>query len=68
MVVRKQSSAKETWLRETRDLDADYRLMFGGEPDAVLAIGFMIDTDQTGARAASLLGPVERLTLPPVER
>lgn len=65
MVVRNDRSPLNTWLTETRDVRADYRMTFGGEGDAVTAIGFMIDTDQTASRAVSFLGPIEHVTTLP---
>jgi hypothetical protein len=62
MVVRNERSPLHTWLPETRDPQADYRMTFGGEGDPVTGVGFMIDTDQTGLRAVSFLGPIEQVT------
>lgn len=59
MVARNARSPVGEWLQETRDLHEDYRRAFGGDPEPVTAVGFVIDTDDTGARAVSLLGPVE---------
>jgi hypothetical protein len=60
MVLRNEASPVGTWLLEVRDLEADHRALFGSSPDEhVTAVGFMIDTDATGARAASALGPIE---------
>lgn len=59
MVLRNETSPTKVWLRESRDLRADYLRIFGGEPPPVTAVGFMIDTDQTGARASARLGPIE---------
>ncbi|MGD2071289.1 MAG: DUF3047 domain-containing protein, partial [Gemmatimonadota bacterium] len=55
VVVRNGSSPTGTWIDDERDLAADYRAVFGGSPDEVTAVGFMIDTDQTGAAATSFL-------------
>lgn len=58
LVVRNASDPADQWLEEERDLGADYRRVFGGEPPAVRAIGYMIDTEQTGERGASLLASI----------
>ncbi|MDZ7780631.1 MAG: DUF3047 domain-containing protein [Gemmatimonadota bacterium] len=60
MVTRNADDPLDTWLRESRDLHEDYRRTFGGDPEAVTAVGFMIDTDDTGARAASRLGAIAK--------
>lgn len=59
MVLRNDRSPTGVWLTEARDLREDYLLTFGREPPPVTALGFMIDSDQTGARASSRLGPIE---------
>lgn len=59
MVLRNEASPIGAWLMEDRDLRADYLLTFGREPPPVTALGFMMDTDQTGARASARLGPIE---------
>lgn len=61
MVLRNEASPTGAWLMEDRDLRADYALTFGREPPPVTALGFMIDTDQTGARASARLGPIEAI-------
>jgi hypothetical protein len=59
MVLRNEASPTGVWLVERRDLRADYLLTFGEEPPPVTGVGFMIDTDQTGASASARLGPIE---------
>ena len=62
MVLRNDESPVGTWLREVRNLDADHRAAFGSAPsEPVTAVGFMIDTDATGGRASSALGPIRWL-------
>ncbi|CAN5652039.1 hypothetical protein BH23GEM3_BH23GEM3_26510 [soil metagenome] len=46
------------WVEEDRDLLADYRAAFNRTPEPLSAVGFMIDTDDTGQTAVSFLGPV----------
>lgn len=52
------------WVAEQRDLQADYRTVFGGTPESVTAIGFMIDTEQTGVAAGAHLGSVRWISAP----
>jgi hypothetical protein len=58
MVLQDHATATGAWIAEDRDLLADYRAAFGRDPEPVSAIGFMIDTDDTGQTAVGLLGPV----------
>lgn len=58
VVVRNHADPIGTWIDEDRDLNADYRAAFDRDPEPVSAIGFMIDTDNTGQTAVGLLGPV----------
>jgi len=58
IVVRNHGTPAGTWIDEDRDLRADFRAAFGRDPEPVSAIGFMIDTDDTGQTAVGLLGPV----------
>ena len=46
------------WIDEHRDVRADYRQMFGGEPGSVDAIAIMTDTDNTGAAASAWYGDI----------
>lgn len=45
------STALGQWRRVERNLEADYKRSFGGEPPDVIAIGIMTDTDNTHATA-----------------
>lgn len=58
MVLQDQAAPTGEWIDEDRDLLADYRAAFDRDPEPVSAIGFMIDTDDTGQTAVGLLGPV----------
>jgi len=58
MVLQNQAAPTGAWVDEDRDLLADYRAAFGRDPEPVSAVGFMIDTDDTGQTAVGLLGPV----------
>lgn len=41
------------WLEEERDVVADYRRLFGGEPPGRAVVAIMTDTDQTGEKAVA---------------
>jgi hypothetical protein len=58
LVLQDQAAPTGAWIEEDRDLLADYRSAFGRDPEPVSAVGFMIDTDDTGQTAVGLLGPV----------
>ncbi|MEW6219028.1 MAG: DUF3047 domain-containing protein [Thermodesulfobacteriota bacterium] len=51
------------WQEEERDVLADFRTHFSGEPPPVGAIGIMTDTDNTGETATACYGPI-RLASP----
>ena len=42
------------WQAVRRDVAADYRRAFGAEPGALLGVGVMTDTDNTGTKATGL--------------
>lgn len=46
------------WVDEERDLLADYRLMFGTDPQSADAIAIMTDTDNTGGNAEAWYGEI----------
>jgi Protein of unknown function (DUF3047) len=46
----------DTWLRETRDVAADYRALFGHEPPRAGKVALMIDTNDTRSEAEALFG------------
>ena len=50
------------WLLEERDLLADYRAMFGAEPQEAEAIAIMTDTDNTGGTAQAWYGEISLAT------
>lgn len=50
------------WLSEQRDLLADYRTLFGEEPQKAAAIAIMTDTDNTGASAEAWYGEISLST------
>ncbi len=61
LVLRGPEAGLGEWLTEHRDLEADYRELFGEAPPEVNAIAFVVDSDDTGGRARGLLDEL-RLT------
>ncbi|PSQ75969.1 MAG: hypothetical protein BRD33_03690 [Bacteroidetes bacterium QH_6_63_17] len=57
-----------TWIRETRNVAADYREAFGEEPPPIGGIAIMTDTDDTGASATAYYGDITARPLPASER
>jgi hypothetical protein len=51
----------KTWRTHVRDIAADYRLVFGEDPGALVALAFMTDSDNTRTRAQAWYGPVRLL-------
>ncbi len=51
VVVRNRSDSIGAWHTERRDAAADFRRVFGRDPDEIRAVGLMADTDQLGGRA-----------------
>jgi len=58
IVVRSGPDRIGQWVAETRDVYADYRRLFPGEPPAIAGIAVMTDTDDTGERAVAYYGPI----------
>jgi len=59
MVAVESGDAKAgQWIKEERDLLADYRLLFGTDPPEAEAIAIMTDTDNTGETAESWYGEI----------
>jgi len=52
------------WLAEERDILADYRQLFGEEPEEATAIAIMTDTDNTGESAVAWYGDITLSTDP----
>jgi hypothetical protein len=52
------------WLTETRDIYADWRRLFGGEPPRIAGIAVMTDTDDTGERAVAYYDAITLRTAP----
>lgn len=53
LVVASGSREVGKWQNQRRDLRADYKRAFGEEPGALLGIGVMTDTDNTGAKVSA---------------
>lgn len=51
LVVESGTAQVGQWVREERNVAADYRAAFGGDPPPVEGIALMTDSDNTGARA-----------------
>jgi hypothetical protein len=52
LVVGTTADGLGRWVSLKRDLDKDYRLAYGKPPGAILGVGVMTDTDNTGAQAS----------------
>jgi hypothetical protein len=67
MMVVVESGAEKagTWVMEERDILADYRRLFGGEPRQIGAIAVMTDTDDTGGEATAWYGEISISTTLP---
>jgi Protein of unknown function (DUF3047) len=46
------------WMKQSRDVRADYRLLFGEEPGRVDAVAIMTDTDNTGVAVTAWYGDI----------
>ena len=58
LAVESGSEKAGQWLTEERDILADYRRLFGGEPHEIGAIAIMTDTDNTGGEATAWYGAI----------
>lgn len=56
--VRSGSTRVGQWIRERRNVRADYRQVFGEEPPEVNGIVIMTDTDNTSGTARTLYGDI----------
>jgi hypothetical protein len=56
IVVESGAGRVGRWVAEERDLYADYRRLFGGEPPRIAGVAVMTDTDDTGERAVAYYG------------
>ena len=60
MMLAVESGSEQTgkWVSEQRDILADYRRLFGTEPQKIEAIAIMTDTDNTGDEATAWYGEI----------
>jgi len=58
IVVRSGSKQVGQWVEDHRDVLADYRSVFGKQPDKVDAVAIMTDTDNTGITASAWYGDI----------
>jgi len=52
------------WINEERNIWADYKVLFGEEPEEAAAIAIMTDTDDTGMSAVAWYGDIVLSTSP----
>lgn len=64
IAVESGSAKAGQWLREERDILADFRNVFGEEPPEAGAIAIMTDTDNTGSEATAWYGDITLSTKP----
>ncbi|MCB1937398.1 MAG: DUF3047 domain-containing protein [Nitrosomonas sp.] len=58
IAIRSGAANVGRWMKESRDVRADYRRLFGEEPSRVDAVAIMTDTDNTGAVATAWYGDI----------
>jgi Protein of unknown function (DUF3047) len=58
VVLRSGREGVGAWVEERRDVAADYRKIYGGDPPDPPALALSIDTNDTRARAESLFGAI----------
>jgi hypothetical protein len=58
VVVESGPEKAGAWVAEQRDILADYRRLFGGEPRQLGAVAVMTDTDNTGGEALAWYGDI----------
>jgi len=58
VIVRSGDAGLGQWTGETRDVAADYRMIYGEEPSRPQAIALSIDTNDTRSPAEALFGPI----------
>jgi hypothetical protein len=58
VIVRSGPSQLGMWFIEERNVLADYRSIFGKEPSVLEGMSLVVDSDQTGSKAATLFGPI----------
>jgi hypothetical protein len=58
VIVRSGPAQLAQWLTERRNVYADYRRIYGEEPEPVRAVALSIDTNDTRAPAEAFVGPI----------
>jgi hypothetical protein len=58
VVVHSGTADLNRWLVDRRDVRADYRAVFGEDPDAPSALAISIDTNDTHAESEVLIGSI----------
>jgi hypothetical protein len=58
VVLRSGSADLGTWLHEQRNVAADFKRIYGAEPDAPAAVSLGIDSNDTNSTAESFVGPL----------
>ena len=58
VVVRSAATELGRWLTERRDVVADFKKIYGEEPENPEAISIAIDSDDTNSAAESFFGPI----------
>jgi hypothetical protein len=58
IIVRAGSGGLSRWLTERRNVYADYRRVYGEEPERLRAVALSIDTNDTRAPAEAFVGPI----------
>jgi hypothetical protein len=59
IAVESGSGKLGTWLKETRDVEADYRRLFGEEPGRIVSVGIMTETDANDRALEAYYGNIE---------
>jgi len=59
VAVRGEDDEPGRWHQERRNVAADYRELFGGEPGEVDGVAVMTDTDNTDKRATAFYGDID---------
>lgn len=59
IVVQSGGKNKGKWVRESRNYVADFKNVFGHEPEMVTAVAIMVDSDNTGQKAETYFDDLE---------
>jgi hypothetical protein len=58
IIVRSGEADLGRWLTERRDVSADYRAIYGEDPEPAEVVALSIDTNDTRAPAEAFMGPI----------